>query len=81
MKPKLTQKQSDAINSLNLSDKTDELKETENIFLENQMNNLICNILKRISKLQDSGKLNMLDCTTKSVKNIIWVKFYCILYF
>ena len=55
MKPKLTQKQSDAINSLNLSDKTDELKETENIFLENQMNNLICNILKTISKLQDSG--------------------------
>ena len=40
-------KQVYAFKSLNISDKPDELKQTESIFPQNQLNDLICDRLKK----------------------------------
>ena len=50
---KQTQKQVDAIKSLDISGKKDELKQIENIFSENLMNELIRAKLRKIVKLKD----------------------------
>ena len=50
---KQTQKQVDAIKSLDVSGKKDELKQIENIFSENLMNELIRAKLRKIVKLKD----------------------------
>ena len=47
------QKQVDAIKSLDISGKKDELKQIENIFSENLMNELIRAKLRKIVKLKD----------------------------
>ena len=50
---KQMQKQVDAIKSLDISGKKDELKQIENIFSENLMNELIRAKLRKIVKLKD----------------------------
>ena len=50
---KKAEKQVGAIKSLDLSNKKDEFKQTEGIFPQNLMNDLIRAKLKRIVKLQD----------------------------
>ena len=46
---KQTEKQGDALNFLNLSNETDELKQTESIFSKKQLHNLIIDQLKKSS--------------------------------
>ena len=48
---KQTKRQIDALNSLILSNKIDQLKQIENIFSQNQLNNLIIDKLKEIKQL------------------------------
>ena len=50
---KKAEKQVGAIKYLELSNKKDEFKQTEGIFLQNLMNDLICAKLKGIVNLQD----------------------------
>ena len=49
-----TKEQVKAIKDLNISDKTNELKQLEGIFPQNLLNDLIRNKLKNIIKLQNS---------------------------
>ena len=49
----LQEKQVDAIKSLDISGKKDELKQIENIFSKNLMNDLIGAKLKKIVELKD----------------------------
>ena len=62
---KNTEKQVDPLNSLNLSYKTNELKQIEHIFRKNLLNDLTTYRLKEIIRLQDIIKLNELDYKSK----------------
>ena len=62
------EKQVGAIKSLILSNKKDELKQIEGIFLQNLTNDLICAILKEIANLQDIFKTDILHYKSKSRK-------------
>ena len=53
------------VKSLNLSNKTDELKNTDGIFPKNMSNNLIINNLKGIIELQDITKTDELYYKSK----------------
>ena len=72
---KQTQKQVNALKSFNLPNKIDELKQIDDIFPQNQMNDLICDRLKKISKLQDNIKLNYLKYEAKIRKHYHFSKF------
>ena len=54
-------KQVDILKSLNLSNKIDQLKKIESIFLQNQSKDLIIDKLKEIKKLQNNIKLDDLE--------------------
>ena len=56
--------------SLDISSKKDELKQIENIFAENLMNDLIRAKLKKIVKLQDIIRKINLDRKIKMQKNL-----------
>lgn len=56
---KQTKKQVDALKSLNLPNKIDELKEIESIFQQNQLNGLIIDKLKEIKELNESKSDNL----------------------
>ena len=58
-----TKKQVDALKSLNLSYKIDELKQVQSIFLQNPLNDLIIDKLKEIKQLQNNTKLGNLEYT------------------
>ena len=58
---KQTKEQVKAIKDLNISDKVSELKQTESIFPQNALNDLISNKLKEIIELQNSIELDKLD--------------------
>ena len=54
--------------SLNLPNKINELKQIENVFLKNQVNDLIIDIVKEIVPLQNNIRLYDLEYTTKRGK-------------
>ena len=56
---KRAKKQVDALKSLNLPNKIDELKEIESIFQQNQLNGLIIDKLKEIKELNESKSDNL----------------------
>ena len=56
---KQAKKQVDALKSLNLPNKIDELKEIESIFQQNQLNGLIIDKLKEIKELNESKSDNL----------------------
>ena len=58
------QKNNDALNSLNLSNKIHELKQTECIFPKNQLNDLVIVKFKKIKQLQNNVRLD--DLTKKT---------------
>ena len=62
---KQTEKQLDAIKSLEISNKKEELKEIESIFPQNLANNLICAKLREIVKLQNILPKNDLNYKSK----------------
>ena len=62
-------KQVDILKSLNLSNITDEIKQIEIIFPQNQINDLICNKLKEIKQLEDNSNLDNLEYTSKRARN------------
>ena len=66
-----TKKPVDALGSLNLSNKIDKWKQTETIFPQNQLNDLIIDELKEIKQLQDNIKLDNLEYTTKIEKIMV----------
>ena len=55
-----TKEQVKAIKDLNISDKTNELKEIEGIFPQSVLNGLISNKLKKVIDLQNSIELDKL---------------------
>ena len=65
---KQTEKQVDFINSLDISNKKDESKQTESIFLQNLMNDFIRTKLKEMVKLQDIVKKDNLNYKSKRGK-------------
>ena len=72
---KKTKKQTDALKSLNISNKIDELKQIESISLQNRLNNLIIDKLKEINKLQSNIKLRDLEYTIKREKKYGFSKY------
>ena len=56
---KQAKKQVDALKSLNLPNKIDDLKEIESIFQQNQLNGLIIDKLKEIKELNESKSDNL----------------------
>ena len=58
---KQTQEEVKTIKDLNISDKTNELKQIEGLFPQNVLNDLISNKLKKIIELQNSIKLDNLN--------------------
>ena len=58
---KQTKEQVKAIKDLNISDKTNELRQIEGIFPQNVLNNLISNKLKKVIELQNSIELDKLN--------------------
>ena len=66
---KQTNKQADALKSLNLSHKIGELKQIEIVFPKNQLNDFIIDKLKEIIQLQDNIKVDHLEYTTKGGKH------------
>ena len=62
---KQIEKQIDAINSLDISNKKDKVKHFETIFPLNLMNDLICANLKELVKLQDIVKKDNLNYKSK----------------
>ena len=66
---KQAEKQVDPLKSLNLSNKTKELKQIESIFPQNQINDLIIDRLKEIIQLENSIKPNKLDYKPKIGKH------------
>ena len=62
---KQTEKQFDALNSLNLSNKTDELKQVEGIFPKNLLNDLNIYKSRDVIKLKNIIKLIELDYESK----------------
>ena len=65
---KQKEKQVDALKSMDLCNKKDELKQIEVIFPQNLMNDLICFKLKEILKLQDIIKKDDLNYKSKPGK-------------
>ena len=63
-----TEKQVVSLKSLNLSNKTNELKQIEGIFPKNLLNDLVINKLKKIVQLQDINESNELDYSSKRGK-------------
>ena len=72
---KQTEKEVDALKSLNLSSKTNELKEIDGTFSKNLLNDLIIYKLKEIIQLQDIIKPNELGYTSKRVKTYNFSKY------
>ena len=66
---KQTKKQVDSLQSLNLSYKIDVLDQMKSVFLQNQMNDLILDMLREIRQLENDTKLNDVDYKAK-----IWKK-------
>ena len=66
--------------SLDLSNKTDELKQIEGIFPQNLMNDLVVNKLKETVKLQDIIKADELHYKSKADKFIILVNILYLLF-
>ena len=58
---KQTEKQANVLKSLNISHKINKLKQTEDIFPQNLLNELIHNKLENIIKLENSNDLSKLD--------------------
>ena len=58
---KQTEKQANVLKSLNISHKINKLKQTEDIFPQNLLNDLIHNKLENIIKLENSNDLSKLD--------------------
>ena len=75
MKNKCKNKLVGAIKSLKRSNKTDELKQIDDIFPQNLMNDLICDKLKEIVNWQDIIKKKKFE------KFIILVNILCVLFF
>ena len=71
---KQTEKDVDTFKFLSLSSKIDELKLTDSIFPQNQINDLIHGRLKEIIKLRSSMNLSKLDYKAKSQKDYIFSK-------
>ena len=67
---KQTKKQVDALKSLKISNKMDELRQIENTFPQNQRNDLILHRLEEIIQLQNDIKLNVLNYKAKSWKKL-----------
>ena len=65
---KQTEKQVNALKSVNLSNKTDELKQIQGIFQKKLLNDLIIYKLQDIIKLQNITELNELDYESKHEK-------------
>ena len=61
---KQAKEQVKVIKDLNISDKANELKQIENFFPKELINNLISNKLKKIVELQNSIELDKLDYKT-----------------
>ena len=62
---KQTKKQVDSLQSLNLSYKIDVLDQMKSVFLQNQMNDLILDMLREIRQLENDTKLNDVDYKAK----------------
>ena len=62
---KQTKKQVDSLKSLNLSYKIDVLDQMKSVFLQNQMNDLILDMLREIRQLENDTKLNDVDYKAK----------------
>ena len=62
---KQTKKQVDSLQSLNLSYKIDVLDQMKSVFLQNQMNDLILDMLREIRQLENDTKLNEVDYKAK----------------
>ena len=58
---KQTEKQANVLKSLNISHKINKLKQTEDIFPQNLLNDLIHNKLENVIKLENSNDLSKLD--------------------
>ena len=71
---KQTKEHVKAIKDLKISDKKSELKQIENIFPQNVLNDLINNKLKKIIELQNSIELDKL-------KVMVLIKSHCLLYY
>ena len=65
---KQTEKQVNALKSVNFSNKTDELKQIQGIFQKKLLNDLIIYKLQVIIKLQNITELNELDYESKHEK-------------
>ena len=78
---KQTKKLFDALKLLNISDKTDELKQIESIFPQNQFNASIIDLLNKTKQLQNNIKLNDLENTTKRRKHYSFSKYSCYWFF
>ena len=65
---KQTEKQVNALKSVNFSNKTDELKQIQGIFQKKLLNDLIIYKLQDIIKLQNITELNELDYESKHEK-------------
>ena len=78
---KQMQKQVDAIKSLDISGKKDELKQIENIFSENLMNELIRAKLRKIVKLKDIIWKDNLDYKSKCRKTYNFRKYSLLIAF
>ena len=78
---KQTKKLFDALKSLNISDKADELKQIESIFPQNQFNVSIIDLLNKTKQLQNNNKLKDLENTTKRRKHYSFSKYSCYCFF
>ena len=72
---KQTEKQVDALKSLDFSNRIIELHQLKSIFPQNQLNYLIINKLKEINQLQNIIKSGVLDYKAKSWKNYALSKY------
>ena len=62
---KQTKKQVHSLKSLNLQYKIDVLDQMKSVFLQNQMNDLILDMLREIRQLENDIKLNKVDYKAK----------------
>ena len=62
---KQTKKQVHSLKSLNLQYKMDVLDQMKSVFLQNQMNDLILDMLREIRQLENDIKLNEVDYKAK----------------
>ena len=73
---KQTEKQVSALKSLDLFNKKDELKQIEDVFPQNLMNDLVCTKLKEIINLQDIIKTDELHYKSKLRKIYNFIEYY-----